>query len=129
MKNVNCEYCKKLARQVLSDYGANQFPVNVWKICDDYGIVVATYRSEKKSPGCCFVYEGLPIIFIDDRQTEEKRRFVCAHELGHVLMGHVGTWGCVADSRDLPKAVKERAAMVFAVELLYASGGTSCVNG
>lgn len=118
MKNGNYEYCKELARRVLSDYGATEFPVDVWKICEDYGIIVAAYRSEKKSPGCCFVYEGVPMIFIDDRQTEAKQRFVCAHELGHVLMGHVGAWGCVADSRDLPKAVKEQAAMVFASELL-----------
>ena len=62
------------------------------------------------------------MIFVDDRQTVEKQRFVCAHELGHVLMGHVGAWGHIADSRDLPKYIKERAAMVFAVELLYGVG-------
>lgn len=118
MKNVNYEYCKELARQVLSEHGVTEFPVDVWKICEDYGIIVAAYRSEKKSPGCCFIYEGVPMIFVDDRQTKAKQRFVCAHELGHVLMGHVGGWGCITDSSDLPKHIKEQTAMAFASELL-----------
>lgn len=125
MSKNQYQFAKELARRVLLESGARGLPVDVWDICERCGIITATYRSEKKSPGCCFVYEGVPMIFVDERMREEKQRFVCAHELGHILMGHVGAWGCIADSRDLPRFIKEHAAMVFAVELPY-STGSSC---
>ena len=117
MQNKEYWYARELAQRVIREFDARP-PVDVWKICEDYGIIVATYRFKKKSPGCCFIYEGAPMIFIDDRQTVEGQRFVCAHELGHVLMGHVGAWGYINDTSELPKEIKERMAMVFANGLL-----------
>lgn len=104
--------------QVLLDQGVTEFPVDVWALCEQYGIVTETYRSEKESPGCCFIYDGVPMIFMDDRMTEARQRFVCAHELGHILTGHVGAWTLADDKSGIPHKIKEREAMVFAAELL-----------
>lgn len=117
MEKIKYQHAKELAQRVLLEQNVFECPINVREICNNYGIVVATYQSVKKTPGCCFIYEGVPMIFIDDRMTKAKQSFVCAHELGHILMGHVGKWGLITDTSELPKKIKERMAMVFATEL------------
>lgn len=118
MKNVNFEYCKELARQVLSDHGVSRFPIDVATICRRYGMAVKTYEPKNSNPGQAFLQGDRPVIAVSAREPAARQRFICAHELGHVLMGHVGTWAFVAETRWLPKKIKERAAMVFAAELL-----------
>ena len=58
------------------------------------------------------------MIFLDNRLPETRQRFICAHEFGHISLGHVGALALAEDTRRLPKKVKERAAMVFAAELV-----------
>lgn len=118
MKNVNYEYCKQLARQVLSDRGVAAFPVDVATICRRYGMAVKTYEPKNSNPGQAFLQGGRPVIAVSAREPLARQRFICAHEFGHILMGHVGEWAFADDTRELPKRVKERAAMVFAAELL-----------
>lgn len=41
-------------------------------------------------PGFCVRMEGCePITFYDDSQSPEEQEFTLAHELGHILMGHL----------------------------------------
>ena len=117
MKKIKYQHAKELAQRVLLEQNVFECPINVREICNNYGIVVATYQSVKKTPGCCFIYDGVPMIFIDNRMTKAKQSFVCAHELGHILMGHVGTWWNIEDTSSLPKRLKESVATTFAIEL------------
>lgn len=118
MKNVNYEYCKELARQVLSDHRASRFPVDVATICRRYGMAVKTYEPQNSNPGQAYLQCGRPVIAVSAREPLARQRFICAHEFGHILMGHVGAWAFAGDTSWLPKKVKERAAMVFAAEFL-----------
>lgn len=66
-----------------------------------------------------------PEIFLNDMDTRERRRFTCAHALGHysrnVEIGRSGVWEIV-DGRDFLGAklsdVKETYATEFALEML-----------
>lgn len=59
------------------------------------------------------------IIFIDDALPEQVARFVCAHEIGHVLM-HRGYNRIYMDSNTyFPTNRQEIEADRFAVDLLY----------
>lgn len=59
------------------------------------------------------------IIFIDDTLPEPAARFVCAHEIGHVLM-HRGYNRIYMDSNTyFPTNRQEIEADRFAVDLLY----------
>lgn len=59
------------------------------------------------------------IIFIDDRLPEPEARFVCAHELGHILM-HRGYNRIYLDANTYFQTNRhEIEANHFAVDLLY----------
>ncbi len=112
------KYCraKELARQVLWECGVPQLPVDPTDLCRKYGITVKTYIPKTDNPGQAYILNGNPIILVSATEQSPQQRFICAHELGHILMGHVGQWREVPDNRTDP--YKERAAMIFAAELL-----------
>ena len=58
------------------------------------------------------------IIYIDERLSEEEKRFVCAHELGHMIL-HKRTNAIFMDYRTFFNVNKyEQEANRFAIELL-----------
>ena len=73
--------------------------VSFSKVCDDYGIRLHSFQSAEKymkmvgldpskSSGYA-VYQNCPIILFDDKRPIEEVRFTVAHELGHILLGHL----------------------------------------
>ncbi len=75
--------------------------VNLYKICKDRGIRVCAYSKAaevlnllsidpKRTPGfACIIDADSPAIFFDDTCQREERRYTVAHELGHLLLGHL----------------------------------------
>ena len=69
---------------------------NLLDVCKKLNIQVRTYnerdayllRISKK--GLCCISNGMPYIFIYQNQCLEECQFTIAHELGHILLGHVG---------------------------------------
>ena len=68
-------------------------------ICKKYGIRLHSFRAAEKymkmvnlDPSKSYgysVYQNNPIILYDDERPIEEIRFTVAHELGHILLGHL----------------------------------------
>ena len=109
---------KETAQRVLLECGVQEFPADPWKICNRYGIATNLCDLGSNIPGISFVYDGIPMAFIRSSEPPNRQRFILAHEIGHLMLGHVGAWGNVENNRPSSRKKRERAAMTFAKELL-----------
>lgn len=95
-----------------------KLPVNIIDLCCRMGITVKYYESTDDNDGKSMILNGIPVILVNRKCSVQRQRFTVAHELGHILLGHVG--GCVLLNRE-PSSVDapiEQAANVFASRLL-----------
>lgn len=115
------------AWRILLDCGIDRLPVDLNIICKKLGVRVipfTTYWPElppiaNERDGMTFYKNAAPIILYDNRKPPERIRFTVAHELGHLVLGHVKVTqfspigrGGHANNR------LERAADQFAARLL-----------
>ena len=109
------------ALQVLIDDWDGLFPVNPVAIAKKAGINVKAVRDLGYS-GKAFIKDGVPVIEYNDSDSDLRKRFTVAHELGHHLLNHTDSGH---QFRDDPKAFSinvpsstEVEANKFAAELL-----------
>lgn len=85
--------------EVLRDCGISEFPVDLGKIADSYGIKITLYSDTKliqlfkedvlQGDGFVLRNGDETQVFINDKiHNRNRRRFTLAHELGHALLGH-----------------------------------------
>lgn len=99
----NYQQARDAAWQLLIDCGISELPVSVSAICRQLGYPLYSYRKAAKaiaaaglsnqcrtSDGFTFVTGGKTYIFYSDICTPARQRFTVAHELGHIILGHVG---------------------------------------
>lgn len=79
----------------------NRQGIDLNQICEDYGIKLFKYSNPRisaimedlklptTSSGYAIVAKNGPAILYDDRRSEQDIRFTVAHELGHILLGHL----------------------------------------
>ena len=104
--------------KILLDEKICSLPVNIGKLCKSLEISVRLYDGEDNSDGRSLIIDGKPLILINRNKPIPRQRFTAAHELGHILLGHVGMSGLVnrePSPRDNPL---EQEANVFASRLL-----------
>ena len=109
---------RDLAWRVLRNECVTELPVKVTALCRDMGIRVQMFKPEDGNDGKSTIIDGQPHIFISDQCSIARQRFTAAHELGHILLGHVGRYDLVnrePSSKDNPI---EQAANVFASRIL-----------
>ena len=112
-KSRNCAW------QILIDMKISSLPVRVTAICDELGIPVKVTEFEDDRDGQSTIVNGQPIILINSKVKNTGRiRFTLAHELGHVLLGHVGTYEYVNRASSSNYDSIEREANMFAARLL-----------
>lgn len=109
---------RDLAWRVLLHEGVTELPVNIVQLCRGMGIHVALFDGGGKSDGYCVMVLGQPCICVSERCTPERQRFTIAHELGHILMGHVGKYTLVNREPNAGDNPIEQEANVFASRLL-----------
>lgn len=125
---------RNLAWQVLLEQNILHLPVNMTSLCLNYGCVPLSYnraqdiikrygfsKNCEDNDGFALRMKGRVFIFYNDACTRGRIRFTLAHELGHVLLGHLNGNRKVT-TRNREPSVKdsfiEQQANVFASRLL-----------
>ncbi|GBE16454.1 hypothetical protein BMS3Abin15_00271 [bacterium BMS3Abin15] len=121
------ERAKILARKILQKHPSLKGVVPIEKIAQDHGIEIRYLSLSKQVSGAMKrkSKSGNPIIIVNKEDTDERRRFTIAHELGHFLLHslssqHIDKQGIYFRDVDSSAGenIMEIQANQFAAELL-----------
>lgn len=118
MNYKNYQKSRDLAWKVLLQENVTELPVNVVALCRQMGIRVQYFTPTDGNDGYSTIFLGMPRIFVSKDCTPERQRFTIAHELGHILLGHVGEADLVNREPAPGDNPIEQEANVFASRLL-----------
>ena len=104
--------------RLLIDLQISELPINTVKICAELGIKLHYYEPTDESDGMSCYINGVPHIFVSYAVLPERRRFTVAHEIGHIILNHVGKFELVNRELSPTDNPVEQAANVFASRLL-----------
>ncbi len=93
---------RNAAWQALLDNGICELPVDLCKIIKGHNITLKSYENAQiifgilrlhdvalQTDGFTTIILGVPCIFYDNSKPIPRQRFTIAHELGHILLGHL----------------------------------------
>lgn len=121
------------AWRILLDCGVDRLPVSMNDVCRRLKIRVLNYgkhtemieranlsQAAHRTDGLTFYAGETPIVLFNEKVLPARAKFTVAHELGHIILGHVKPGGVtVANREPHPKdAPEEQAANQFAARLL-----------
>lgn len=106
------------AWRLLIDLKAGELPIRPGAMCRALGIAVKYYTPEDGNDGMSFLNDGVPTILVSSVAPLQRQRFTAAHELGHIILGHVGRYALVNREPSTQDDPVEREANVFASRLL-----------
>lgn len=119
--------------KILLDCGIDRLPVDLNAIRERLGVRIASYKDAKalirkrnlsvltaQTDGLTFYAGAEPVILYSEACTPERIRFTIAHELGHIVLGHVAPGSVTTKNRGLSPgdSQQETAANQFAARLL-----------
>lgn len=104
--------------RILIDLKIDTLPIMIVKVCKKLGIQVKLYQSVDDNDGFVRMHNNTPIIFVNSLCTKERQRFTVGHELGHIILGHVGHYQLVNREPSPNDNPIEESANVFASRLL-----------
>lgn len=103
MNYKNYQDARDAAWKILIDSHADSLPVDIRAICRHLGCKLYSYDNgwriinafklrdqTEKTDGFTVLYHGTPYIFYSRSVSETRQRFTIAHEIGHIVLGHVG---------------------------------------
>lgn len=110
--------------------------ISLTKLCKEHGIQVLTYDAanlpqkaldifhiKPECRGVSIMMDGKPSILVDMSLPLDELRYTVAHELGHILLGHLSFRD--AHGTELPQAEMEAnafAAALIVQDLIYSYG-------
>lgn len=104
--------------KLLIDLGISELPIRPGAICKSLGIAVRFGDLPPDNDGISFFAGDKPVIVVSKGVPLPRQRFTVAHELGHILLGHVGEYKLVNREPAPSDNPIEQAANVFASRLL-----------
>lgn len=133
MDYKNYQNARDAAWRILLDCEINSLPVSLNTICRRLNIRVLTYGDNwkvleqlklaplaQKTDGMTFYVKKTPIVLFNETTSPQRAKFTVAHEVGHIILEHVGPGRVTAANRDPHPgdAPEETAANQFAARLL-----------
>jgi len=118
MNYKDYQNARDAAWRLLIDLKVGEMPVKPGTMCRTIGIKVRYYTPEDGNDGMSFLSDGVPTILVSSADPLPRQRFTAAHELGHILLGHVGRYQLVNREPSAQDNPVEQAANVFASRLL-----------
>lgn len=112
------QYSRDAAWRILIDCHITELPVRALDICKALDITVRRTTLTAGPEGRSVALNGRPVILLAAGPAPERRRFTLAHELGHIMLGHMGLVGLVNREPSPEDDPLEQAANVFASRLL-----------
>ena len=109
---------RDLAWRILLNEGVTELPVDIVGLCRKMGVRVQYFTPKDESDGKSAILFGVPRIFVSRECSPERQRFTIAHELGHILLGHVGEYQLVNREPSAEDNPIEQEANVFASRIL-----------
>lgn len=106
------------AWKILLDCDVNRLPVDITQICHKLGVSVRLYVPTDGNDGISLIHDGKPIILVSAKVPPARQRFTCAHELGHIILGHVGLYQLRNREPEATDNPIEQAANVLASRIL-----------
>lgn len=104
--------------RLIVDLGISALPIRPGAICKKLGISVRFGDLPPDNDGISFLAGDKPVIVVSRWVPLPRQRFTAAHELGHILLGHVGKYELVNREPSPSDNPIEQAANVFASRLL-----------
>ncbi len=109
---------RNLSWEVLLRENVRELPVRVGTICRNMGIRIQYYEPKDGNDGFSTIIGGEARICVSRLCSRERQRFTAAHELGHILLGHVGKFELVNREPNPGDNPIEQEANVFASRIL-----------
>ena len=118
---------RALAQTLLLENDCTELPIKVYPISKANGVklkMTSPGEIRKWCGGLAVKFKQNVYAFVDPSYNEEYQRFTAAHELGHAMLGHVGSWTHIRDDGTVRVVQRvsrpdiESEANAFAGELL-----------
>ncbi len=130
MNYKDYQHTRDTTWRILLDCKLAKLPIDLNVVCTALGAKTVSYQTHwkdrelpafaKQTDGMTFYAGDNPIILFDRSKTPGRIRFTVAHELGHLILGHVAPGQVTAMNREPANTDSplETAANQFAARLL-----------